>query len=67
MLVPETAVYEYDLPAPGKNKIRRSGKVAPMKSESISHGMAQSTHDQFGFRIFSSNFRHVPTANRIDG
>jgi hypothetical protein len=62
MGVPETAVDEYHLMSCGKNQVWFSGKIRPMKPESVAKAMHEAANCQFRQGIFAADCSHILTA-----
>src|SRR5690554_612510 len=61
MRVPKTAVYEYDLLTPAKNKIWFPGQVLTMDSKPISEREEQTAESHLRFRVGRTDSLHVST------
>src|SRR5579862_136808 len=64
MAMPETTVNEYDGSAGRKNEVRASWKIAAMQPEAQSHGMRQTSNDQFRSSVLLPNLRHARPMSR---
>jgi hypothetical protein len=62
MLMPETAVHEYDFAAAGKDNIRTAGKVFTMQAESVAKPVDQSAEEDLRISVCAADTPHVGAA-----
>ena len=62
MPVPEAAMHEYHLAAPGENDIRMAGEPRPVKSKSIAEGMNEAPDEKLRFAVLAADSRHALAA-----
>lgn len=62
MLVPKTAMYEYNLLVSGKNDVRAAGKVLSVQSEAVAHGVEQLPHFELRTGVLGLNRLHNAAA-----
>jgi hypothetical protein len=65
MLMPETAVYEYDLAASGKNEIGFSWQVLSMKTKAKAKFVDETPYHTLGFHIDAADRAHVFASARF--